>query len=146
MPSAPSIDGGFNVHSEVDADYMPLRNKDNDYLRDRSVQLSENFTGIDRRLRTGRRHPGQQGADPGPHQGASRPDRHRRRRVPQAGDGHGPPPRRRASRPAAALTAQRYAVRSGGWIAAPDKDLGTVMAERFGHDRGYIGNQYGLGE
>ena len=38
--------GGFNVHSEVDADYKPLRNRDNDYLRDRNVQLSENFTGI----------------------------------------------------------------------------------------------------
>ena len=42
--------------------------------------------------------------------------------------------------------AARYAVRSGGWVAAPEKDLATVMTERFGHDRGYIGNQYGLGD
>jgi phthalate 4,5-dioxygenase len=48
--------------------------------------------------------------------------------------------------PASPHKAHRYAVRSGGWIAAPDKDLATVMAERFGHDRGYVGNQYGLGE
>ena len=49
-----------------------------------------------RRQRTGRRHPGQHGPDPGPHQGASRPDRHRRRRVPQAADGR----RARALQPA----------------------------------------------
>ena len=40
------FDGGFNVHAEVDADYMPLRNRDNDYLLDREVQKTENFTGI----------------------------------------------------------------------------------------------------
>ena len=40
----------------------------------------------------------------------------------------------------------RYAVRSGGWVASPDKDLGAVMTERFGHRDGYIGKQYGLGD
>ena len=48
--------------------------------------------------------------------------------------------------PAAAHKAHRYAVRSGGWIASPDKGLATVMAERFGHDRGSVGSQYGLDE
>jgi phenylpropionate dioxygenase-like ring-hydroxylating dioxygenase large terminal subunit len=46
-----------------------------------------------RRFRAGRRDPGQPGADPGPHEGTSRADRHRHRRVPQAGDGNGPAPR-----------------------------------------------------
>jgi hypothetical protein len=37
-------------------------------------------------------------------------------------------------------------VRAGGWVAAPDKDLDAVMTERFGHRRGYVGEQYGLGD
>jgi hypothetical protein len=40
----------------------------------------------------------------------------------------------------------RYAVRSGGWMAAPSKDLATVMTERFGHPHGYVGHEYGLGQ
>ncbi|MEA2816723.1 MAG: phthalate 4,5-dioxygenase, partial [Rhodospirillaceae bacterium] len=48
--------------------------------------------------------------------------------------------------PKATQTANRYAVRAGGWVAAPDKDLDAVMTERFGHHRGYVGKQYGLGD
>ena len=40
----------------------------------------------------------------------------------------------------------RYAVRAGGWIAAAEKDLATVMMERFGHPHGYVGGEYGLPE
>ena len=61
------FDGGFNVHAEVDDDYMPLRNPRNDYLIDRQVQKHDTFTGIDGRERAGRRDPGQHGPDPGPH-------------------------------------------------------------------------------
>ena len=121
--------GGFNVHSEVDADYRPLRNRDNDYLRDRSVQLQRELHRHHRRQRAGRRHPGQPGTDPGSHQGASRPDRHRHRRVPQADDGHRPRACSRRRAQGRRRSRHRYAVRSGGWIAAPDKDLAD------GHDR-----------
>jgi len=48
--------------------------------------------------------------------------------------------------PKAAASAPRYAVRAGGAVAAPDKNLDAVMTARFGHPRGYIGNQYGLGD
>jgi hypothetical protein len=48
--------------------------------------------------------------------------------------------------PKAAKNANRYAVRSGGWVTSPDKDLATVMTERFGHRDGYIGQHYGLGD
>ncbi|HMK02185.1 MAG TPA: Rieske 2Fe-2S domain-containing protein, partial [Reyranella sp.] len=41
------FDGGFNVHAEVDADYMPRRNLSNDYLIDRKVQKTDTFTGIE---------------------------------------------------------------------------------------------------
>jgi hypothetical protein len=37
-------------------------------------------------------------------------------------------------------------VRAGGAVAAPDRNLDAVMTERFGHPRGYVGNQYGLGD
>ena len=46
--------------------------------------------------------------------------------------------------PKAATASKEYAVRAGGWIAAPDKDLATVMIERFGHRHGYVGGEYGL--
>ena len=42
------------------------------------------------RVGAGRRHPGQPGPDPGPHARASRPDRYRRRGIPQAPHGRGP--------------------------------------------------------
>jgi len=37
---------GGAVHSEVDADYVPLRRRANDYLIDRELQKRESFTGI----------------------------------------------------------------------------------------------------
>ena len=48
--------------------------------------------------------------------------------------------------PKQATTPARYAVRSGGWVASPDKDLAAVMTERFGHRDGYVGSRYGLGD
>ena len=48
--------------------------------------------------------------------------------------------------PKAAQAPGRYAVRAGGAVAAPDKDLTQVMTERFGHRHGYVGNNYGLGD
>ena len=37
---------GGAVYPEMDADWMPIRNRSNDYLIDRRTQKSENFTGI----------------------------------------------------------------------------------------------------
>ena len=51
--------------------------------------------------------------------------------------GDGTPPR-------AAAAAKKYAVRSGGWVTGPDRDLAAVMTERFGHPHGYVGERYGL--
>jgi hypothetical protein len=52
----------------------------------------------------------------------------------------------RGDAPKAAACANKYAVRAGGWIAGPDKDLAAVMTERFGHPHGYVGAEHGLGE
>ncbi|MFN0094195.1 MAG: Rieske 2Fe-2S domain-containing protein [Dehalococcoidia bacterium] len=38
--------GGFGIHSEVDANWRPLRNRDNDYLIDRQAQRTTSFTGV----------------------------------------------------------------------------------------------------
>ena len=48
--------------------------------------------------------------------------------------------------PKAAASANKYAVRAGGWIAESGKDLPTVMTERFGHPHGYVGAEHGLGD
>ena len=37
---------GFTVHAEVDASYIPLRRRENDYLIDRQAQKTESYTGI----------------------------------------------------------------------------------------------------
>jgi phthalate 4,5-dioxygenase oxygenase subunit len=50
------------------------------------------------------------------------------------------------SEPKSTQAAKKYAVRSGAWVADPNKDLSAVMTERFGHRHGYVGNEYGLGE
>lgn len=38
---------GFSVHAEVDAHYVPIRRRENDYLIDRAKQKIESYTGID---------------------------------------------------------------------------------------------------
>ena len=37
---------GWGVFSEVDADYVPVRQRENDYLIDRTLQREVSFTGI----------------------------------------------------------------------------------------------------
>jgi len=137
--------GGFNVHSEVDANYVPLRNVHNDYLIDRRTQKHETFTGI--------AGVSEQDAAIQDSQGPIQ-DRTREHLGPTdigivefrkllMGSARrlveGTPP-------SSVGLAHRYAVRSGGWVGPPDKNLAAVMTERFGHRHGYVGNLYGLGD
>jgi hypothetical protein len=139
------FDGGFNVHAEVDANYMPLRNPRNDYLIDRGAQKTATFTGI---VGVSEQDAAIQDSM-GPIQ-----DRTREHLGPTdvaivefrkllMGSARAV---ERGDQPKAAAATTRYAVRAGGAVAAPAKALETVMVERFGHDRGYVGQQYGLGE
>ena len=135
--------GGFNVHAEVDDQYMPLRNLRNDYLIDRKAQRAESFTGI-----VGVSE--QDGAiqdSQGPIQ-----DRTREHLGPTdigivefrkllMGAARG---LSIGQEPKAVQAPARYAVRAGGWVAASDRDLAAVMKEQFDDDRGYVGKQYGL--
>ncbi|MGD9886119.1 MAG: Rieske 2Fe-2S domain-containing protein [Reyranella sp.] len=139
------FDGGFNVHAEVDADYMPLRNPRNDYRLDRQAQKTVSFTGIE--------GVSEQDAaiqdSMGPIQDRTREHlgptdvaivEFRKLLMSSARA------LRSGEAPKAAGKAAKYAVRAGGWVAAPDKDLVAVMTERFGHRDGYVGNHYGLGD
>jgi phthalate 4,5-dioxygenase oxygenase subunit len=136
---------GFNVHAELGEDYKPLRNARNEYLMDRQVQKNETFTGI---VGVSEQDAAIQDSQ-GPIQ-----DRTKEHLGPtdvgivefrklMMGAARG---LQQGTEPKAAAAPKRYAVRSGGWVAAPGKDLTTVMTERFGHRHGYVGQQYGLGE
>jgi hypothetical protein len=139
------FDGGFGVHGEVDDDYVPLRNRGNDYLLDRELQKNLSFTGIagvsdqDAAIQDSQ----------GPIQDRTREHlgptdlgivEFRKLVMGAARALAG------GTEPKAATAAKRYAVRAGGWVAAPAKDLAMVMTERFGHPHGYVGGEYGLGD
>ena len=139
------FDDGFNVHAEVDDTYMPLRNLRNEYLLDRKVQKHDTFTGI-----TG---VSEQDAAIQDSQGPIQ-DRTREHLGPTdigvvefrklvMGAARALV---RGEEPRAAKASHRYAVRSGGWVTDPAKDLAAVMVERFGDRHGYVGKQYGLGD
>ena len=137
--------GGFGVHSHVGDDYVPVRNIRNDYLIDRGLQKTTSFTGISGVSEQDAAIQDSQGPiqdRTGEHLGPTdlgivevRKLMMGAARALQAGD----PPQ-------ATTAAKRYAVRSGGWVAPPGRDLAAVMAERFGHHHGYVGAEYGLGE
>jgi phthalate 4,5-dioxygenase oxygenase subunit len=133
------------VHSHVDDDYMPLRNARNDYLIDRAQQKSQSFTGI-----TGVSEQDSAIQDSqGPIQDRTREHLgptdlgivEFRKLVMGAARAL-----QQGEEPKATRAAKKYAVRSGGWVAGPDKELAEVMTERFGHRHGYVGQEYGLGE
>jgi phthalate 4,5-dioxygenase oxygenase subunit len=136
---------GLSLHAEVDEEYVPVRNIRNDYMIDRESQKTVSYTGI--------KGVSEQDAAIQDSQGPIQ-DRTRehlgptdvgivefRKMVMGAARAL-----RDGSSPKSATAAQRYAVRAGGWMAGPEKDIATVMTERFGHRDGYVGNEYGLGD
>lgn len=126
---------GHGVIAEVGADFVPLRNRDNDYLLDRADQRSRTFTGV--------RGVSEQDAMIQDSQGliADRSTEHltptdaavvRFRRVALAGA--------RAlvegTAPAVAADGEAYRLRSGSWVAGRDVAFADVMLERFGDRTG----------
>ncbi len=126
---------GHGVIGEVGADYVPLRNRSNDYQIDREEQRHRSFTGV--------RGVSEQDAMVQDSQGliADRTLEHltptdaavvRFRRVVLNGArdlAHGTPP----------LVAQdggAYQMRSGSWVAAGAKTFNQVMLERFANQAG----------
>jgi nitrite reductase/ring-hydroxylating ferredoxin subunit len=128
---------GNGVIAEVDENYVPLRNKSNDYLIDRKLQKTKSYTGI--------KGVSEQDAAVQDSQGpiADRTREHLgptdigilhfRKLVMDAAR-----ELQRGSEPAAAARADRYAVRSGACITHKSKDLTAVMRERFGDPVGFV--------
>ncbi len=122
----------------VDENYVPLRNRSNDYLIDRKLQKTSSYTGI--------KGVSEQDAAVQDSQGliADRTREHLgptdlgimhfRKLVMDAAralqKGEAPPHLQHQ---------HRYAVRSGACVTSKAKDLTAVMIERFGDAAGYVG-------
>jgi phenylpropionate dioxygenase-like ring-hydroxylating dioxygenase large terminal subunit len=134
---------GLSLHAEVDADYVPVRNIRNDYMLDRAKQKTESFTGI---MGVSEQDAAIQDSQ-GPIQDRTREHLgptdvgivEFRKMILSAARAL-----QQGAEPKAAASANKYAVRAGGWIAGPDQDLASVMTERFGHPHGYVGHEHGL--
>ena len=129
---------GGAVYSVMDADYMPVRNRANDYLLDRRLQKTENFTGIigvseqdaciqDSQGRIADRTRELLGpTDAGVTQF--------RRLMLDAARAL-----QQSQRPSAAMRPESYRVRAGGIVAPDSLDFEAAMLERFGDAKGLIG-------
>jgi phthalate 4,5-dioxygenase len=126
---------GSGVHAEVDAEYVPIRRRENDYLIDRAKQKTESYTGIEGVSEQDACIQDSQGliADRSTeHLGPTDMGVIRFRRLileaVRALENGGEP--RPARHPEA------YRVRAGGAIARSGVPLQDVMRGRFGHEHG----------
>lgn len=132
-----SYSNGGAVYPEMDANWVPVRNRSNDYLLDRAMQKSVNYTGI-----TGI---SEQDACIQDSQGRIA-DRTRellgptdagivqfRRLMLDAARAL-----QASQRPPAATLPDSYRVRAGGAVAPEGMSFAEVMLERFGHVEGLI--------
>lgn len=128
---------GGAVYPVMDADYRPVRNRSNDYLLDRALQKTENFTGIigvseqdaciqDSQGRIADRTTELLGpTDAGVTQ-------FRRLMIDSARA------LQQSQRPPAASRPESYRVRAGGIVAPGDLSFEQVMLERFGDASGRV--------
>jgi phthalate 4,5-dioxygenase len=131
-------DHGNGVISEVDENYVPLRNKANDYLIDRKLQKTKSYTGI--------KGVSEQDAAVQDSQGPIA-DRSREHLGPtDLGIMHFRKlmmdcarALQQGEKPAHLAHQDRYAVRSGACVTNKAKDLPAVMVERFGDATGFVG-------
>jgi phthalate 4,5-dioxygenase oxygenase subunit len=124
--------------SVVDENYVPLRNKANDYLIDRKLQKTKSYTGI---IGVSEQDAAVQDSQ-GPIADRTREHLgptdlgilHFRKLVMDAARAlqQGQPPSHLAH-------PDRYAVRSGACVTNKAKELSAVMVERFGDATGFVG-------
>ena len=136
--------GGHGVIAEVDENYIPIRNRSNEYLIDRQMQKHINFTGV--------RGVAEQDAMIQDSQGriVDRTVEHL-----CASDAAVVRFRRKVLDGAKALMAgiepeapfrhDSYTLRSGSWIASEGVSFEQVMLERFGHPAGRVAGSNGDG-
>ena len=135
-----SYQRGGAVYPEMDADYNPIRNRANDYLIDRQMQKTENFTGIVGVSEQDAAIQDSQGriADRtrellGPTDvGVVQFRRLMLEAAQQVAAGKEPPA---VDRP------ESYRVRAGGIVADENAEFSAVMIERFGSADGTIGDR-----
>ena len=133
-----AYDAGNGVIAEVDDNYVPLRNKSNNYLIDRKLQKTKSYTGI--------KGVSEQDAAVQDSQGpiADRTREHLgptdlgimhfRKLVMDAARAL-----ERGEAPPHIAHQDRYTVRSGACVTSKAKDLPAVMVERFGDVAGFVG-------
>jgi phenylpropionate dioxygenase-like ring-hydroxylating dioxygenase large terminal subunit len=131
------IPGIPSVHADVDENWVPIRNRGNDYLIDRFAQKTMSFTGIEGISEQDAAIQDSQGviADrTREHLGPTDLGIVRFRRLILGAaralqNGIEPP---------AAAAAHAYHVRSGGTVAPGDRPVGEVLTERFGNETGFV--------
>jgi phenylpropionate dioxygenase-like ring-hydroxylating dioxygenase large terminal subunit len=128
---------GSGIHAVVDADHVPIRRRENDYLIDRDRQKHENFSGIEGISEQDAAIQDSQGLIADRTQEHLGPTdlgivRFRRLVLAAAKAVAGGEP------PAAARQAALYRVRGGGALADADVPLPAVMRARFGHEHGLV--------
>lgn len=133
---------GMTVHAEVDENYIPIRGPHNDYLIDRDLQRDSSFTGIEGVSEQDAAIQNSQGPivdRTREHLGATDIGlvTFRKYMLKRAAD-----LAENGVAPDELNNPKYYAVRSGGWVADKDKKLNVVMEERFGHEFGYVGDNY----
>jgi phthalate 4,5-dioxygenase oxygenase subunit len=130
--------GGSGIHAQIDADFIPIRRRENDYLIDRAKQKTESYTGIEGISEQDACIQDSQGliADrTTEHLGPTDMGVIRFRRLildaTRALMNDEPP--------LAVAHPDAYRVRGGGAIAPADRPLTEVMRSRFGHEHGLAG-------
>ncbi|MEC8134752.1 MAG: ring-hydroxylating oxygenase subunit alpha, partial [Pseudomonadota bacterium] len=129
---------GHGIIAKIGPDYMPVRNRSNDYQIDRSTQKSATYTGVQGTAEQDIMIQQSQGliAD-------------RTREALTATDSAIVKFRRSLIAGARALSQEgvepeapkkhtAYRTRPGAWVASSDKELDEVLTERFGHERGLV--------
>ena len=128
---------GGAVYPAMDANWVPLRNRSNEYLLDRGMQKTGNFTGIEGISEQDACIQDSQGriADRtrellGPTDAGIVQFRRMMLDAARALE--------RSQRPSAAMRPESYRVRAGGVVAPDHLSFEEVMLERFGHPEGLI--------
>ena len=128
---------GHTIHAAVDAEYVPLRRRENEYLMDRWKQKHVSFTGID--------GVSEQDAAAQDSQGriADRTREHLtitdvgiiqfRKLIMNAARAL-----ERGEVPVAVTRPEAYCIRGGGWVAPETVAMEDVMIERFGNPIGLV--------
>ena len=129
---------GSGIHAQVDAHYIPLRRRENDYLIDRAKQKTENYTGIEGVSEQDACIQDSQGLIADRSDGTSGADGYGvirfRRLILDAARAL-----TRGEAPGAVVSPGAYKVRGGGAVMSEHLPLPEVMRARFGHEYGLSG-------